>query len=181
MRSHNGVFSNERTITDADDHDARHLGSEVAHRPAMSPTLPRPRQWPASEGWTIGEPDLVLDMGQDYFVEDDVEDQYIRFTTRDHRGHAPGTALDPGGRVPSGNARWCTTSSPVPSVALPRVTIRPDLQRWLRQCKLQPGTELTWQMHYHKEAGEGTGVLDRSSVAVRFYPKGYEPDHIVLE
>ncbi len=34
-------------------------------------------------------------------------------------------------------------------------------------------------MHYHKEPGEGTSVMDKSSAALKFYPKGYEPDFVV--
>jgi hypothetical protein len=45
---------------------------------------------------------------------------------------------------------------------------------------LAPNTEVSWQMHYHKEAGPGTGVWDLSSVALRFYPEGYVPEHEVL-
>ena len=32
-------------------------------------------------------------------------------------------------------------------------------------------------MHYHKEPGPGTGVWDRSSVALKFYPEDAEPEH----
>ena len=45
---------------------------------------------------------------------------------------------------------------------------------------LKPDTKLVWQMHYHKEPGPGTGVWDRSQVAIKFYPEGYEPKHIVV-
>jgi hypothetical protein len=34
---------------------------------------------------------------------------------------------------------------------------------------LKPGTEVRWQMHYHKESGPGTGVWDQSVVGVKYY------------
>ncbi len=173
---HNGVFSNERTITDAD------VTTLVTWAQSGAPAgdvadAPAARQWPASEGWTIGEPDLVLDMGQDYFVEDDVEDQYIRFTTKITEDMLP-------------EPRWIQAvefrpGTPVVHhiITRPLGGIAPGNDPTTYNdgfaVQLQPGTELTWRMHYHKEAGEGTGAWDRSSVAVRFYPEGYEPDHIV--
>ena len=41
---------------------------------------------------------------------------------------------------------------------------------------VKPGTTIRWNMHYHKEPGPGTGTWDRSSVALRFYPKDYKPE-----
>jgi hypothetical protein len=45
---------------------------------------------------------------------------------------------------------------------------------------LEPDTEVSWQMHYHKEPGEGTGAWDKSSAALQFYPIGHTPDFRVL-
>lgn len=174
---HAGVFSNERTITDAE------ITILVAWARTGAPSgdvadAPAARDWPSAEGWTIGEPDLVMDMGQDYFVEDDVEDQYINFTTKVTEDmlseprwiqaveFRPGTPVvhhiitRPLGGIAPGND--------------------PTTYNDGFAVQLKPGTELSWRMHYHKEAGEGTGAWDRSSVAVRFYPKGYKPDHVVL-
>ena len=36
---------------------------------------------------------------------------------------------------------------------------------------LEAGQDLTWQMHYHKEPGPGTGAWDFSQAALRFYPE----------
>src|SRR5690606_9887332 len=36
-----------------------------------------------------------------------------------------------------------------------------------------------WEMHYHKESGEGTGVWDQSEAGIIFWPKGAEIDHVV--
>jgi hypothetical protein len=45
---------------------------------------------------------------------------------------------------------------------------------------IEPNTEVSWQMHYHKEPGPGTGVWDQSFAALQFYPEGYTPKHAVL-
>jgi hypothetical protein len=42
---------------------------------------------------------------------------------------------------------------------------------------LAKGSTISFEMHYHKEPGPGTGVWDRSSVALKFYPKEAEPEH----
>ena len=44
---------------------------------------------------------------------------------------------------------------------------------------LRTGTTVTFQMHYHKEAGEGTAVWDRSSAAIIFYEPGEVIEHVV--
>jgi hypothetical protein len=42
-----------------------------------------------------------------------------------------------------------------------------------------PGTSVDFKMHYHKEAGSGTGVWDRSMVALWFHPDGQPVYHPV--
>jgi len=46
-------------------------------------------------------------------------------------------------------------------------------------AKLKAGTEINWNMHYHKESGPGTGVWDRTQVGIVFWPKGTEIDHVI--
>src|SRR5688572_13643387 len=68
-----GVFANERTLEPAE------IATVVAWATSGAPAgneadAPAPREWPATaEGWVIGQPDLVLSMGDKYFVKDDIE------------------------------------------------------------------------------------------------------------
>ena len=173
---HAGTFVNERSLT------AEERATLIAWARGGAPMgnaadAPPARVWERSDGWTIGEPDLVMDMGQDYFVEDDVEDQYIRFETTITEEMLPeprwikAVEFRPGGPVVHH-----IIARPLGGIAPGN---DPDVHDDGFGTLLKPGTTIRWQMHYHKEAGPGTGVWDRSSVAVRFYPADYEPDHVM--
>lgn len=173
---HAGTFVNERSLT------AEERATLIAWARGGAPMgnaadAPPARVWERSDGWTIGEPDLVMDMGQDYFVEDDVEDQYIRFETTITEEMLPeprwikAVEFRPGGPVVHH-----IIARPLGGIAPGN---DPDVHDDGFGTLLKPGTTIRWQMHYHKEAGPGTGVWDRSSVAVRFYPEDYEPDHVM--
>ena len=171
-----GVFSNERTL------DEGSIATLVNWAKAGAPAgdvadAPPARDWPSSEGWTIGEPDLVLDMGQKYFVEDDVEDQYINFETEITADMIDGP-------------RWLKAVEFRPGsevvhhiIARPLGGIAPGNDPTVYNdgfgVEVTPGTKIKWQMHYHKEAGPGTGVWDKSYAALKFYPADYQPEHVV--
>ncbi len=172
-----GVFVNERLLTDAE------RKTLVSWAKAGAPAgdvadAPEAIEWPETHGWSIGEPDLVLDMGEDFFVEDHVEDEYVYFQTEITEEQLPtkrwikAVEFRPGSKVVHH-----IITRPLGGIA-PGNT--PTVHHDGFATLLEPGTKLTWQMHYHKEPGEGTGVWDRSSVALKFYPEGYEPQHVVL-
>ena len=172
-----GTFENERTLTDVE------IDTVVRWAKAGAPAgdvskAPAARVWPENNGWSIGTPDLVLDMGKKYFVEDDVEDHYIDFESVITEEQLP-------------EARWVKAVEFRPGSKVVHHIITPplggiapgndpDVYNEGFATLLKPGTKLRWQMHYHKEPGEGTGVWDRSEVALRFYPKDYKPEHVVL-
>ncbi|HVS16925.1 MAG TPA: alkyl hydroperoxide reductase [Thermoanaerobaculia bacterium] len=174
---HHGTFVNERTLTDAE--VATLVRWAGLGAPAGDPAdAPPPLAWPDHGGWSIGEPDLVIDMGEDYLVADDVEDQYITFVTE----ITPEVLPEP---------RWVKAVEFRPGSAVVHhiiarplggiapgndPTVFPDGFGTL----LEPGTKVSWQMHYHKEPGAGTAAMDRSSAALRFYPAGYTPEHPML-
>ena len=173
---HAGTFVNERSLSD------EQRATLIAWARGGAPMgnaadAPPAKVWERSDGWTIGEPDLVMDMGQDYFVEDDVEDQYIRFETTITEEMLPeprwikAVEFRPGGPVVHH-----IIARPLGGIAPGN---DPDVHDDGFGTLLKPGTTIRWQMHYHKEAGPGTGVWDRSSVAVRFYPEDYEPDYVM--
>ena len=174
---HAGVFANERTLADAEIATLVNWVKSGAPRGDASDATAA-KQWPETDGWSIGEPDLVIDMGKKYFVEDSVEDHYITFTTTITEDMLP-------------EPRWVKAIEFRPGsavvhhiIARPLGGIAPGNDPSIYQdgfaTKLEPGTEIRWQMHYHKEPGEGTGTWDFSKAALRFYPKGYEPKHILV-
>lgn len=171
-----GVFENERTLTDVEiDTIVRWASTGAA---AGDPaTAPEPRIFESNDGWLIGEPDLIVQMPESYFVEDNVEDHYITFRSQITEEMLP-------------EPRWVKAVEFRPGSAAVHHIIAPPLggiapgndPRIYREgygTLLKPGATVQWQMHYHKEAGEGTGVYDQSQAAIRFYPVGYEPKHVI--
>jgi mono/diheme cytochrome c family protein len=173
-----GVFENQRGLTDAEISSLEAWASAGA--PAGDPAdAPPAREWPQQE-WLIGDVDLVINMGKDdrYFVEDATEDIYVNFTTE----ITPEMLPEP---------RWVKAVEFRPGssvvhhiVAPPLGGIAPGNQPKVYSegygTILKPGDTIRWSMHYHKEPGPGTGVWDQSRVALRFYPKGYTPEHPVV-
>jgi mono/diheme cytochrome c family protein len=173
-----GVFANERTL------EPNEIATLVAWATSGAPAgneadAPAPREWPAtSDGWSIGQPDLVLSMGDKYFVKDEVEDQYITFFTKITPEMMPTPRYVKAVEFrPGSSVVHHIIASPLGGIAPGNdPTVFEDGFAML----LQPGTEVSWQMHYHKEPGPGTGVWDQSFAALRFYPEGYAPQHTVL-
>lgn len=171
-----GVFENERTLTREEIDTVVKWVAEGAKK-GRPEDAPSPREFPSVGGWQIGEPDLIVKMPERYFVADDVEDLYVDFET-------PLTAqMLPEDRYvkavefrPGSSAVHHIISLPLGGIAPGNdPTIFADGFAQL----LRAGSAVQWQMHYHKEAGPGTGVWDQSEVAVRFYPVGYKPDHVI--
>ena len=173
---HHGVFENERSLSD--EQKATLIAWARGGAPmGNAADAPPARVWERSDGWTIGEPDLVMDMGQDFFVEDDVRDQYVNFETVITEEMLP-------------EPRWIKAVEFRPGgpvvhhiIARPFGGIAPGNDPTVHHdgfgTLVKPGTTIRWNMHYHKEPGPGTGTWDRSSVALRFYPKDYKPDHVM--
>ena len=173
---HHGVFENERSLSD--EHKAALIAWAKGGAPmGNAADAPPAKVWEANDGWTIGEPDLVMDMGQDFFVEDDVRDQYVNFETVITEEMLP-------------EPRWIKAVEFRPGgpvvhhiIARPFGGIAPGNDPEVHHdgfgTLVKPGTTIRWNMHYHKEPGPGTGVWDRSSVALRFYPKDYKPDYVM--
>ncbi len=174
-----GVFSNERTLSDAEIETLLRWAKTGA-RPGDPDKAPPPLEWPSAE-WSIGEPDLVLSLAEPFHVDDDLVDlnivlaaeavpvgvldrdryivaaEYKPDTEAVHHiiGFAvtPESADRPGGflRLPG------IAPGAEPSEFPPGYGIR-----------LPKGSKIMMQMHYHKDPGPGTEVYDQSTVAFKF-------------
>ena len=173
---HAGVFQDERGLTqDEIDTLVRWVKSGAARgNPADAP---EPVEWPSNEGWSIGEPDLILSMPEPYFVPADLLDdtKYFAMTLTEEQlpedrwikavEFKPGSEavhhmiVSPFGGIAPGNA--------------------PSVYRDGYSAIVRKGERVIWNMHYHKESGPGTGMWDQSSLGVKFYPIGYEPEHVL--
>jgi hypothetical protein len=187
---HKGVFLNERSLEDVE--IATLLGWASAGAPAGDARdAPPAKVFANHDGWMIGEPDLIVGMPEPYFVADDVKDLYAAFYVdltdemlpRDmwikafqckpgsriiHHFNAHLAYPDEQGGLPEppsfpaegqlappragtfiGGIASGTDSLPLPEgfgIALKR------------------GTRITFDVHYHKEPGAGTGLWDRSEI-----------------
>ena len=190
----NGVFANERVLTDPEIERIRRWAAGGAPKgdPAHAPA---PRRFEATGGWLHGEPDLVVDLPTAYTVGDEIADQYTAFavdigpeTLPDDvyiRGFQckPGTPIihhfnahilypDADGKLPP------PPTVPESSTVAPQgagiylggvssgsgATMYPEGYG----IPLRKGTRVTFDIHYHKEAGPGTAVTDSTS-QIGFY------------
>ena len=170
------IFENERTLTD-DEIGTLVRWAKTGATAGDPADAPEPRVFPSGDGWLIGEPDLIVQMPERYFVEDEVDDHYIRFTSQITEEMLP-------------EPRWVQAVEFRPGSSVVHHIIAPPLggiapgndptiYREGYGTLLKPNTTVTWQMHYHKEPGEGTGMWDQSQAAIRFYPEGYQPVHVI--
>ena len=185
-----GVFSNERLLTDAEIETL--LSWVEAGAPAGDRAdAPAPRQFveSTSDGWSLGTPDFVFKLDEPYFIEDDVYDLNISFfktlteaelpedvwvrgwefktdagKVGHHmcgfvRGPAPGerpveeVAADEGA-AGSGQLLTCVAEGA-------EAVMLPDGYG----LRLEAGSTLTYNMHYHKDPGEGTGIWTQPEIA----------------
>lgn len=171
-----GVFENERTLAQ-DQIDVIVAWAKQGARRGDPKDAPEPLEWPDNDGWTIGEPDLIISMPEPYFVDDDVEDIYRDFES------VISSDMLPEERIMKAIEFRPGSSAVHHIIALPLGGIAPGNDPSIYPdgigVKLSPGTTVRWQMHYHKEPGPGTGVYDQSQAAIRFYPKGAKIDHIL--
>jgi hypothetical protein len=175
--AHKGDFSNERVLEDSE------IATLLAW--AQSGTLagdpadaPRPREFnTATSGWSIGEPDLIVQLNEPYLVADDVEDLYINFDVEITAEQLPEDRWIKAVEFRAGSsAVHHVIANPIGGIA-PGVEARvfPDGYGTV----LRKGTKVSFNMHYHKEPGAGTAVWDQTSVAIVFYEPGEIIEHVV--
>jgi hypothetical protein len=173
---HAGVFSNERTLTQ-EQIDTIVAWVESGAARGNPKDAPDPVDWPTTD-WFIGEPDQIFKMPEAYFVDDDVEDIYKHFPMKITDEMLP-------------EAKWLkAVEFRAGSSVVHHIIARPfggnapgndaDIFPDGVGRILEPGTEVRWQMHYHKEAGPGTGVWDQSMVGVKYYEKDSDVTHPLL-
>lgn len=175
---YHGVFQNERTLTDEQIALVRDWVAQGAKR--GNPTdAPPPVEWPET-GWNFGEPDLVVDFPEPYFVADEVQDLYYDIHTTLSEEQLPedkwisGIEFKPGSEVvhhiighayapdEQNNERRGMLGGNAPGA---------DESTWPEGfgIELRKGSTIRFAMHYHKEAGPGTGMYDSSQIGMQFH------------
>ena len=185
---HRGVFSNERSLTDEEIGTLAAWSATGAAR-GRPEDAPEPRVFASTDGWMIGEPDLIVTIPQAYFVKDDVVDVYTGFSvdlTEDLLPHdmwITGFQCKPGvevihhfnahllapvdGRLPPQRAapESETLAPEGAGTYIGGTASGTDANRYPEGfgLLLKQGTRVTFDIHYHKEPGPGTGVTDSKS------------------
>ena len=183
----NGHFRNERTLTAEQIATIERWVATGAQRgnPEDAPAAPEF----SNTGWNMGEPDLILDFPEPFFIGDDVEDLYEDITVQLSDEQLP-------------EGRWIKAIEFKPGSEVVHHIIgyareaddeRAEGAEEGQQTRGMlggnaPGNDqseypegygiylpknalVTFAMHYHKEAGPGTGVYDSSQIGLKFHDK----------
>lgn len=183
---HHGVFKNERTLTQ-DEIDTLVKWTEMRAPRGNPKDAPEPINFPQT-GWNFGEPDLVVEFPEPYFVADEVEDLYHNITTKLTEEQLPetkwikqlefrpgsevvhhiiGYALPDTGDDAEISAREGEQTRGMLGGMAPG-TEEADYPEGFG-IQLDPGSLITFAMHYHKESGPGTGKMDTSGIGFVFH------------
>ena len=183
---YHGVFKNERSLTSD---EIETIVSWVKQRaPRGNPKdAPEPIQF-SDSGWNFGEPDLVIDFDEPFFVPDDVQDLYENITVELTEDLLPetrwirGTEFKMGSEVVHHIIAYA--NSPENSGDETRGMIggnAPGTEQSVYPegygIKLDKGTHVTFALHYHKESGPGTGTFDSSQIGLLFHEKDAVVEH----
>jgi len=192
------VFSNETTLTEQEI-DTILTWVKTGAKRGNPADAPESKVW--QDGWIMGEPDLILDFPEPFFIEDDVQDLYKNFTVTLTEDQLPedawvqGIEFLPGSEV----VHHIIAYAAAPGVAAMSEDEETEgneeaLRERVMLGGLAPGTDarflgegfgipirkggqITFAMHYHKEAGPGTGTWDNSVMAFKLVTK--EPEREV--
>lgn len=182
-----GLFELERGLT----------GDEIATLARWANTgatrgnpedAPAPKEFASTQGWTFGEPDLVLQMPEPFWIADDVRDIQPRFShvlTPDelpedrwihwmefrpgckivHHGGAQVYPLKENGEV--------DTDDPICGGKIIGTAQGDGPDYWQEGYGklVRKGSRITFGMHYFKEPGPGTGRWDQSTFAIKWQDK----------
>jgi hypothetical protein len=190
---HRGLFQDERVLTD---HQIETIVRWArAGAPMGDPAdAPPPRELQQGKWW-LGEPDVVVPLPERVWVGDGVEDwqpmieiplgedilpedrwlRAIECVAGSKVVHhivvyawGPGMDRDRGAGGVGGNLGGLAPGA------------EPARMRDGYGILLKKGSTLGISMHYHKEAGPGTGAWDRSEIGLHFYPREAELQNVQI-
>jgi hypothetical protein len=180
-----GVFEGERVLNEGEVATLVAWASSGAAEGDRA-DAPAARVFRSNTGWTLGEPDLVIELPEPYWVADEVEDvqpsfqvvlteeqlpedrwiHWIEFRPGDpklvHHGGASVTPLDEEGKPYVDPVSGGKIIGTAPGDG-------PDVWPVGYGKLVRKGSKITFGLHYHKEPGPGTGGWDRSQLAIKWH------------
>ncbi len=182
------IFANETTLTEAEI-DTLLTWVKTGAKRGNPADAPEPVEW--RSGWIMGEPDVILSFPEPFFVEDGTDDLYKNITVQLTEEQLPqdawvqGIEFLPGSDVvhhiiayaapPGTEAMGDGEDTEGSNEALRGRVMLGGLApgtdaRFLDDgfgIPIKKGGSVTFAMHYHKEAGAGTGQWDNSTLALK--------------
>jgi hypothetical protein len=155
---------------------------------------PEPRKFQSTDGWLIGEPDLIVPMPEPFVVGDEISDLYTAFEVDLSEAQLPQDAwitafqCKPGSPIihhfnchllaPDANGklpppRASALSSELAPVGAGQyiggVSSGTDAGPYPEGfgVPIKKGSRVTFDIHYHKEPGPGTGITDLSAMGFK--------------
>ena len=177
---HEGTFEGERYLSDADKATIVAWAEAGAPEgnPGDAPPLPHREQQAENGGgeWWIGEPHLVLDFHEPYWVDDDVVDLNVGVNLKVPRDEHPEPRWIKASELRGGSHVHHICGEPFGCIAPGwDPYVYPD-----GYAQLLPAVdEIRLGMHYNKPGGPGTGFYDESQGALIFYEEGEVIRHVV--
>ncbi len=178
-----GIYKNERTLSQE---EIDTLAAWVAQNAPRGNPQDAPEPIKFQEGWYMGEPDLIVKFPEPFFVKDEIVDLYQDISVEMTAEMIP-------------EDKWIKKMEFAPGSEVVHHIIayaskKGDEGQMMRRVHLgglAPGTDpadypegygkllpvdsvITFQMHYHKESGPGTGRFDDSVMALKFHDKPVE-------
>jgi hypothetical protein len=176
--SHKGVFENERVLEDEDKATivAWASGGAPEGDPRAAPPTPEfVMATAASNGWTLGEPDLILSFAEPYCMSDEDRDIYVNLPVQITNEMLP-------------EDRWISSVEYRNGPAIhhilggvgglvPGSEPRAYDEGYGRVFRAGPRS-LTFNMHFNKEPGPGTALCTNIQAGIRFKPEGEVIEHV---
>lgn len=175
---HKGTFENERILEE--DQKATIVawatGGAPAGNPADAPPTPEfVRAVAASDGWSLGEPDLILEFAEPYCMSDEDRDIYVNLPVQITEDILP-------------EDRWISSveyrNGPAVHHILggvgglvPGAEPRAYPEGYGRVFRAGPRA-LLFNMHFNKEPGQGTALCTNIQAGIRFKPEGEIITHV---
>jgi hypothetical protein len=175
---HKGTFENERILEEEEKQTiiAWAAGGAPAGDPSLAPPTPDfVLATAASDGWTLGPPDLILSFAEPYCMSDDDRDIYVNLPVQITADMLP-------------QDRWLSSveyrNGPAVHHILggvgglvPGAEPRAYREGYGRVLRAGPRA-LTFNMHFNKQPGPGTALCTNIQAGIRFKPEGEVITHV---